>query len=283
MTLDAVTVLVAATLTTLYELHTSPVNGAREFWYGTLFSGRSMWVLLAFLCGFTFVLIVTSQRLHLYTPRHMTNILNEQRASAQACFTSGLLLTGTLYLFHATYVPRAIVLGTVLLVAFVLGLRRLVYRLLLYRRFDRGMDTRNVLIVGRGVLAQALRKHLESIRHLGYTFKGFIDLPDSDACATEVADDVVGNLDTLFKNARKQFIDEIFFTTPCERSIVESVLERAREQGVDLRVFLNFTAACRGRPPSSTSASFPPFRCTGARSRNLDWSSSVSSTPYSRS
>jgi exopolysaccharide biosynthesis polyprenyl glycosylphosphotransferase len=257
MTLDAVTVLAAAALATLYKFHTSSVNGGWEFWHRALFPGRSMWVLLAFLCGFTFVLIVTSQRLHLYTPRHMTNILNEQRASAQACFTSGLLLTGTLYLFHATYVPRAIVLGTVLLVAFVLGLRRLVYRLLLYRRFDRGMDTRNVLIVGTGVLAQALRKHLESIRHLGYTFKGFIDLPDSDACATEVADDVVGNLDTLFKNARKQFIDEIFFTTPCERSIVESVLERAREQGVDLRVVPEFYSGVPGTTPIEYIGQFP--------------------------
>ena len=118
-----------------------------------------MWLLLAFLCGFTFVLIVTSRRLHLYTPRHMTNVLHEQRLSAQACFTSGLLLAGSLYLFHATYIPRSIVLITVVLVAIALGLRRLVYRLLLYRHFDRGLDTRNVLIVGIGAEAQALRKH----------------------------------------------------------------------------------------------------------------------------
>ena len=47
---------------------------------------------------------------------------------------------------------------------------------------------------------------------------------------------VVGKLDTLFENARKQFVDEIFFATPCERTLVQGVLEQARLHGVDLRV-----------------------------------------------
>jgi FlaA1/EpsC-like NDP-sugar epimerase len=49
----------------------------------------------------------------------------------QACLTSGLLLTGTLYLVHAEDIPRSIVLVTVGLVTIALSLRRLVYRILL--------------------------------------------------------------------------------------------------------------------------------------------------------
>ena len=257
ITLDVLTVIGAATLTTLYEFHTTPVNGARLFWHGALFFGRSMWVLLAFLCGFTFVLIMTSRRLHLYTPRHMTNFLHEQRLSAQACLTSGLLLTGTLYLLHATYIPRTIVLSTVVLVAFAVGLRRLVYRLLLYRRFDRGLDTRNVLIVGTGVEAQALRKHLERIRHLGYTFKGFVEMPGTAACTAEEPGDVVGSVETLFQQARKQFIDEIVFTSPCEPKVVQSVLEQAVEHGVDLRVVPEFYSGVPGMTPIEYIGQFP--------------------------
>ncbi len=74
----------------------------------------------------------------------------------QACLTSGLLLTGTLYLVHAEDIPRTIVLVTVGLVTIVLSLRRLVYRLLLYRSFERGIGTRNVLIVGTGPEASRL-------------------------------------------------------------------------------------------------------------------------------
>jgi len=236
MILDGITVLGSAVLATLYEFHTGPLAGAKGFWHGTLIHGRSMGILLGLLCWFTFSLIITSRRLNLYSPNRLTSFLHEQRLSVQACLTSGLLLTGTLYLVHAEDIPRTIVLVTVGLVTIALSLRRLVYRILIYRRFERGVGTRNVLIVGTGPEAHALRHHLESIRHLGYAFKGFIDFPGSAAGFTASSGDVVGTLDTMFQHARKQFVDEIFFTTPCERGIVQNVLEEARVQGVDLRM-----------------------------------------------
>lgn len=235
MLLDFLTVLVSAILATIYERHTSPVVGARAFYNGTLFYGRSMWILLGLVCWFATALVITSRRLHLYTPTRLSSFLHEQRLSVQVCFTSGLLLTGTLYLVRAEDIPRRVVMLTLVLVTVSLSLRRLIYRTLMYRRFERGLDTRNVLIVGTGPEAHALRHHLESIRHLGYTFKGFIEFPNASSRATPTGD-VVGTLDTLFQHARKQFVDEIFFTTPCERGIVQDVLEKARMHGVDLRV-----------------------------------------------
>jgi hypothetical protein len=59
-----------------------------------------------FLCGFTIALIITSRRLHLYSPMRLASFLMS-RLSVQACFTSGLLLTGTLYLVHAEDIPAA--------------------------------------------------------------------------------------------------------------------------------------------------------------------------------
>jgi exopolysaccharide biosynthesis polyprenyl glycosylphosphotransferase len=236
MVLDGITVLGSAVLATLYEFHTGPVNGAKNFWRGTLIHGWPMGILLALLCGFTFTLIIISRRLHLYAPKRLTSFLHEQRLSVQACLTSGLLLTGTLYLVHAEEIPRTIVLITLSLVTITLSLRRLVYRILIYQRFERGVGTRNVLIVGTGPEAHALRHHLESIRHLGYTFKGFIDFSAAGASFSAASGDVVGTLETMFTHARKQFVDEIFFTTPCDRGIVQNVLEEARVQGVDLRM-----------------------------------------------
>jgi exopolysaccharide biosynthesis polyprenyl glycosylphosphotransferase len=254
---DAVTVLVAAVLATLYKFHTGPVAGAMGFWHGTLIQGRSMGILLALLCGFTFALIVISRRMHLYSPTRVASFLNEQRLSVQACFTSGLLLTGTLYLVHAQDIPRAIVLITVGLVTIALSLRRLIYRLTVYRRFDRGVGTRNVLILGTGPEAHALRHHLESIRHLGYTFKGLIDFPGSNSRFAATSGDVVGTLDTLFQNARKQFVDEIFFTTACERSVVQNVLDQARIHGVDLRVVPDMYDGLAWNSPIEYIGQFP--------------------------
>jgi exopolysaccharide biosynthesis polyprenyl glycosylphosphotransferase len=263
MVLDGVSILGAALLATLYQRHTGPVAGARGFLHGTLIHGRSMGILLALLCGFAAALIVISRRLQLYSPNRMTGFLHEQRLSLQACLTSGLLLTGTLYLVHAEDIPRSIVLITVGLVTLALSLRRLIYRLLLYRRFDRGVDTRNVLIVGTGPEAHALRHHLESIRHLGYTFKGFIDFPGSGSNFKVASGDVVGTLDTLFQNARKQFVDEIFFTTTCERGIIQDVLRQARIHGVDLRVVPEMYDGLAWNSPIEYIGQFPtiPLHC----------------------
>jgi exopolysaccharide biosynthesis polyprenyl glycosylphosphotransferase len=77
---------------------------------------------------------------------------------------------------------------------------------------------------------------LESIRHLGYTFKGFIECDASGSRTEPQCEDVVGNIDTLFQHARRHFVDEIFFTTPSEPGVIKKVLEQARAHGVDLRV-----------------------------------------------
>jgi exopolysaccharide biosynthesis polyprenyl glycosylphosphotransferase len=263
MILDAITVIGAASLATLFELHTGPVAGVKGFWRGTLIQGQSKGILLALLCGFIISLIVTSRRLHLYSPTRLGGFLHEQRLTFQACFASGLLLTGALYLLHANEIPRSIVAITLGLVVVSLSLRRLIYRTLLYRRFERGMGTRNVLIVGTGPEAHALRHHVESIRHLGYTFKGFIDFPGSSSRFAVTSGDVVGTLDTLFQHARKQFVDEIFFTAPCERGIVQDVLEKARVHGVDLRVVPDMYDGLAWNSPIEYIGQFPtiPLHC----------------------
>jgi exopolysaccharide biosynthesis polyprenyl glycosylphosphotransferase len=236
MVLDGITVLVSTTLATLYATHADPMAGVRGFWHGTLIYGRSMGILLAFVCGFCITLILSSHWLHLYTPRRLSGMLHEQKLNIQACFTAGLLLTGALYLIKAEDIPRRVVLITLGAVTISLGVRRLVYRSILYRAFERGQTTRNVLIVGTGPEAKALRNHLVSMRHLGYTFKGFIDCADSNSSLPDTFGDVVGTIDTLFDQTRRRFIDDIFVTNPCERKIVHELLEQARIHRVDLRV-----------------------------------------------
>jgi len=235
--MDAITILVSAALVTLYERHTGPAAGAKSLWHGIFFQGSSIRIPLAALCGFAAALMITSRRFHLYTPARLSGILHEQRLSVEACFISGLLLTGTLFMVNAEDIPRGIVVITILLVTIGLSLRRFVYRLLLYRRFERGIGSRNVFIVGTGPEARALRNHLERIRHFGYNFKGFIAFPGGCPRFGDLADDVVGTLDTLFQHTRKHFVDEVFFTAPCEqRGVVKEMLEQARVHGVDLRV-----------------------------------------------
>jgi exopolysaccharide biosynthesis polyprenyl glycosylphosphotransferase len=93
-----------------------------------------------------------------------------------------------------------------------------------------------VIIVGTGAEAHALRHHLQSIRQLGYVFKGFVDLPNDDGKVVDSTGEVLGTIDSLFDHARKHFVDEIFFTSPGERGVVKEVMERARDHGIDFRV-----------------------------------------------
>jgi exopolysaccharide biosynthesis polyprenyl glycosylphosphotransferase len=236
MALDVITILLSVVAATIYRKHTGALIGARQLWHGTLVHGRPMGILLGLVCFFAVSLLVVSRRLNLYVPARLNNALHEQRLSVQACLTSGLLLTGTLYLVHAEDISRTIVLVTVALTTALLSLRRLFSRLFLYHGYKQGVGTRNVLIVGTGPEAQALRHHLESLHHLGYTFKGFIELPGATPCVAATPGNVVGSLDSLFQQVRKQFVDEVFFTAPYDRSLIQNALLQARVHGVDLRI-----------------------------------------------
>src|ERR1700751_3130903 len=78
MLLDAITVVAAALVATLYELNLSPIGEVRRFWHGTLIRGRSTGILLALLCGFIISLILISRRLQLYSPARLGGYLHEQ-------------------------------------------------------------------------------------------------------------------------------------------------------------------------------------------------------------
>jgi len=162
---------------------------------------------------FAFTLVVTSRRMHLYTPARLTNFLHEQRLSAQACFTSGLLLTGTLYLVHGHDIPAASSSPQCCWSRWLSVRGALCTRAALPPLRPR-LDTRNVLIVGTGPEAQALRHHLDSIKHLGYTFKGFIELPGSVCHLPTAPNDVVGTLDSSSRTPASSLSTRSFLPRP---------------------------------------------------------------------
>ena len=125
--LDFLTVLIAATTSTIYERHTTPVIGAREFYNGTLFNGRSMWILLGLLCAFG---------RHASPSAAVGSPCTRPRASALFCTSSGSACRPALFraaagrhalLIHAEDISRSMVLMTVALVTVRLSVRRLVY------------------------------------------------------------------------------------------------------------------------------------------------------------
>jgi exopolysaccharide biosynthesis polyprenyl glycosylphosphotransferase len=193
-------------------------------------------ILLGCLAWFVFSLVLVSKRYHLYGPMQTRNTLHEQRLTIQACVTAGLLLSGALYLVHGEVISRGVVILTVVISTVLLCGRRLIWRLMMYRRFDRGLETRNIIIVGTGRVGQAMRHHLDSIRHLGYSFRGYVHIPGVDSDNPALAGDILGSIDQVLELARQFFADEIFLSAPCDAHVVTRIVTQAREAGVDIRV-----------------------------------------------
>lgn len=240
MAVDILTVCIAAGLAT----HFRRAHSLSYFGHDAPLAGNPSSFLL-YLAGFSIILILVGRAHGLYGPLQSFSGLREQRLTVQTCFTASLILAGALYFGRADMISRAVVIATLAMTTFLLCFRRAIWRFTLYKRYERGVDTRNVLIVGTGSSGLAIRSHLQRIRHLGFTFKGFIrtDIEDAEAAAMHAdsfsqgkAIEILGDLSELGDLVRRHFIDEIFITGPCERGVVKRLISQASIWGIDVRV-----------------------------------------------
>jgi exopolysaccharide biosynthesis polyprenyl glycosylphosphotransferase len=204
---------------------------------------------------FAVCLIFFTRSYGLYGPIQHRSGLHEQRMTVQATLTSGLLLCGTLYLSNGESISRAVVGLMVAFTAIFLCIRRVLWRRMVYRRYLAGIETRNVLIVGAGRVAHALRNHLESLQHLGFRFKGFVALTEREAESGDA--DVVGDVRNCLSLARSLFVDEIFFSVPGEKKMVISMVEEARAAGIDVRVVPDLYDGLAWNAPVEYIGQFP--------------------------
>jgi exopolysaccharide biosynthesis polyprenyl glycosylphosphotransferase len=229
---DMLTVVVAAMLALRFRVGTSSDVSTLKVLPHLIQSSPN---LLPFYIGwFGICLIFFTRSYGLYGPIQHRSGLHEQRMTVQAALTSGLLLCGTLYLSNGEAISRVVVALMVLFTTALLCLRRALRRMIVYRRFREGVETRNVLIVGAGRVGHALKNHIESLQHLGFRFKGFIALSEREAESGDA--DVIGDVRNCLSLARSLFVDEIFFSVPAEKKLVIAMVEEARVAGIDVRV-----------------------------------------------
>jgi exopolysaccharide biosynthesis polyprenyl glycosylphosphotransferase len=100
-----------------------------------------------------------------------------------------------------------------------------------------GLTCHNVLIVGTDSVAHALRDHLVAQRQLGFVVLGLLAPTEQQGSKGESRPgaDVLGTVADLPRLCRTHFVDEIIVCTP-QRSIVKSVIAKAREYRVGVRV-----------------------------------------------
>ena len=208
-----------------------------------------------YLLWFGVALIFFTRSYGLYGPIQNRSGLHEQRMTVQATFVSGLLLCGALYLRHEVALSRLVVGLLLVLTATLLCVRRYIWRRMEYKRYLEGLETRNVLIIGAGRVAHALRNHIDSLKHLGFRFKGFIALTEREAESGDA--DVIGDFRNALPLARSLFVDEIFFSVPAEKKMVISLVEEARAAGIDVRVVPDLYDGLAWNAPVEFVGQFP--------------------------
>jgi exopolysaccharide biosynthesis polyprenyl glycosylphosphotransferase len=233
MAVDLFGVLLAFVLASVFRFDLSPSEILHpQPW---LLVGRDLPIHPGYLLFFVVTLLIVNRRHGLYGPLQGQGALHEQREMVQSCFAAGLLLCGGLYVMRNITVPRGVVAWFITLTTVFLCLLRALWRRSVYRNYERGIDTRNVLIVGASHIGNALRKQLARSGHLGRVFKGFIESPDSDA--TERSDAfILGSLKQLTSIARTHFIDEIIIAERSSTAAVIDLVGVARQLDIEVLV-----------------------------------------------
>ena len=211
--------------------------------------------LLFYLIWFAVCLIFFMRSYGLYGPVQNRSGLHEQRMLVQATLVAGLILCGTLYLLQGVAISRGVVGLLIIMTLVLISARRAIWRRMVYSRFRAGIETRNVLIIGAGRVAHALRNHLDSLQHLGFRFKGFVALTEREAESGDSA--VIGDVRNTLSLARSLFVDEIFFSVPADKRLVIGLVEEARAAGIDVRVVPDLYDGLAWNAPVEYIGQFP--------------------------
>ena len=204
------------------------------FWRLGEISGIPVWKLLGALGGFAIVLLWISS--HQYESVSVKpSLLQQQKLNLQDCAISALYLVSMLYLMGAEALSRGFVVLFLVLVVFGLGIRRLLWRTLPAEL----TGPRNVLIIGLGPTAQAIRERLRNDPELGYVFKGFVKLSNSEPEDIDDAREIIGTIDKLAEHVCRYAVAEIFLTASCSRKMAVKLVDQAHDLGINSRMILD--------------------------------------------
>lgn len=195
---------------------------------------------LRYLLGFQLVLLFVLRRYGLYNGVPARSGFHEIRLIVQACLTAGVLLCGWLYLVHNLEVSRILVIILVATTAVALSIRRSLWRRVRFRRYAKGIETRNVVILGTNELSLAIGRQIEDDYHLGYRLCGFLHAHGTQDAPEVPPEKVIGSVERLRELTRLHFIDELVIAQPCPVEMVVGMLEEAHDVEIDIRAVSGF-------------------------------------------
>ncbi|HEX4039001.1 MAG TPA: sugar transferase [Acidobacteriaceae bacterium] len=192
----------------------------------------AVWFVLAY--------VMVARRFGLYSSIPRGPILHQLRLVVQGCLAAGLLLCGILYLFHAELISRLLVMMLVAASAAMLCGRRTWWRYARVRKFEQGVELRNVVVLGTNQLSYALSQQLRGLRRLGYAFVGFVAAPGAGVSGEIEPEDILGGVDKLRQLARQHFVDELVIAEFYPTDAAIRLVQDARELNIDVRAIAGY-------------------------------------------
>ncbi len=212
---------------------------------------------LWYLLGFLLVLLFVLRRYGLYNGVPDRSGAHEQRLIVQACLTAGVLLCGWLYLMHNLEVSRILVVVLVGTTAVALGIRRALWRTVRFARYAKGIETRNVVILGTNQLSYAIGQQIEDDYYLGYRLCGFLHAPGTTDALEVPKERILGDMDRLRELTRLHFIDELVIAQPCAIETVIHLVEEAHDVKIDIRAMSGFYGELSHNAPLEYLGAYP--------------------------
>jgi exopolysaccharide biosynthesis polyprenyl glycosylphosphotransferase len=254
MSADVLAVLVALILASVIRYYGSSAAGIAQqplLWTATPLSLNPGYLLL-----FIGALLIVCRRDGLYGPPRAHRAWEDHRRTIQACLATGLLLCGCMYVMHNTIVSRAVVAYLIVLTAIFLCVLRTFWRHVLYQRYERGMDTRNVLIVGANYVGNVIRDQITSYPHLGRSFKGFLQT-DSRIAEPDLRDLSLDGMEQLKHTVRKYFIDEVIVAEGFSTATIRRLIDTAKQLDIEVLVIRGFYHDLAPNAPIQYLGDFP--------------------------
>lgn len=210
-----------------------------------------------YLIWFIAAYLLVARRYGLYSPVPASNGYHDLQRVVQGCLTAGLLLCGTLYVFHGIEVSRILVFLLVITASALLSIRRSLWRRARHRKFEHGIELRHVVILGTNQLSYAMARELQDHSRLGCRFVGFISRPGSLVSPEIGSEQVLGGIEKLRALTRQYFIDELVLADFCPSEEAIRVVQDARDLDIDVRAVAGYFRELTTNAPVEYLGIFP--------------------------
>jgi exopolysaccharide biosynthesis polyprenyl glycosylphosphotransferase len=210
-----------------------------------------------YVAWFVLAYVLAARHFGLYAPLPTAPMTQQILLVLQASLTAGLLLCGTLYVFHAVLISRTLVVLLIAMTATILCARRVRWRNTRIRQFEQGTDLRNVVILGTNQLSFALSQQLRKHRRLGYSFVGFVAAPGAAVSSGIAPKEILGGVDKLHQLTRQHFVDEVVIADfyPTDKTI--RLVQDARELDIEVRAIAGYYGELTTNAPVEYLGIFP--------------------------